>query len=285
MYELLLIEGSDNIENSRGGIYNSSIFSYGDNYYIIGRCESIPESERSGFIFKEHSAILFKLDKQFNIISHKKLKFITDHPIYRIEDFRVFFFNEKIFVNHTFLKIIPDRKTTQYISELDIESGALTPIDFTMDIKVNDVEKNWLFFQHGDKLKMIYSLSPFILLSSDDGIDFKTEKTEIGLDAIEDYYISGSSNPTDLGNEYIFFAHFRDSEKVYHQIPILMDKDTLSIKRIEGIILSGGNARGVRKNVLYLMSHIKVDDSLIISFGEGDSVTTIKKLNINVWKK
>jgi uncharacterized Zn ribbon protein len=33
------------------------------------------------------------------------------------------------------------------------------------------------------------------------------------------------------------------------------------------------------------MSHIKVDDSLIISFGEGDSVTTIKKLNINVWKK
>lgn len=87
MNEILLIDDRYNIENSRGGIYNSSTFSYNGKYYIIGRCESIPEDERTGSIFKEHCAILFILDSKFEVISYKKLKYKTKELIFRIEDF------------------------------------------------------------------------------------------------------------------------------------------------------------------------------------------------------
>lgn len=285
MKSILLVDRHFGIENSRGGIYNSSIFQYQNYFYVIGRCESIPESERSEQTLKEHCAILFKLDSNFKIISYKKLKFLTHYLKYRIEDFRVFSFRGKIYVNHTFIKIFPNKKTTQVISELNLEQGTLQPIEIKLDFEVQDIEKNWLFFEHHGKLKLIYSLSPFILLSSDDGIHFTTEKREIGIKSDGGFFLSGSTNPIELDNyNYLAFYHYRDSERKYHHVPFFLDKKTLTIAsrcKSNTPLFSGGNAKGDRKNVIYLMSHIKNEDEIIFSFGEGDSVTTLLKMKTN----
>jgi len=282
---LLVINSENlNIPDSSGGIYNSSIFEYDGYYYIIGRCESIPEDYRSGFIFEKHSPILFKIDKYFNIVKYSKLEFVS--PVKgpkRIEDFRVFKYNQNIYVNHVVLTTHPHRKTLQTISKLDIDNNRLINLEINLDIQVNDIEKNWLFFQHNSSIKMIYSISPLIILTSEEDFNFRLEKNEINKQIENEFFISGSTNPISINDEYyLSFYHYRDEEKIYHQVPYLISKEDLTFKNISDVpIFSGGDAMGIRKNVLYLMSHIKYGDDLLLSFGEGDSVTTIKKIKIN----
>lgn len=282
MTNLLVIDNEKlNIPDSNGGIYNSSIFEHGGYYYIIGRCESIPEDSRSGFIFEKHSPILFKVDRNFNLLSYNKLIYESSYMgPKRIEDFRVFNYNDNIYVNHCLVITHPNRKTLQVVSKLDINNGKLVDVNMKTDIQANNVEKNWLFFKHNNDIKMIYSLSPFMLLSSvGETFDFKLENRLENFIGIN-FFISGSTNPIEIDDKYyLSFYHYRDEEKIYHQVPYLISKKDLSFKNISDVpIFSGGDAMGIRKNVLYLMSHIKYGDDLLLSFGEGDSLTTIKKI-------
>lgn len=287
MIEVLTIADT-NVSDSMGGIYNSSIFSYQNNYYIIGRCESIPENERSNRIFEKHSAILFKLDLEFKILEWKELKFIYSGFMgqIRVEDFRVFSIDDKLMVNHTLIHTYPFRITTQSLSILDIEKATLTYVPFEVELELNKVEKNWLFFEHENQIKLIYSISPFTILTSDKKLlNFKKQKTEFNY-LNSDFYISGSTNPISINEDYyLSFYHYRDKYKVYHNVPFLIEKKTLSFKEItKKPLFSGGNSRGLRKNVLYLMSLLKISDEILFSFGEGDSQTLVKKTKIeNLW--
>jgi predicted GH43/DUF377 family glycosyl hydrolase len=286
MTDVLVIDTSKlNIPDSKGGIYNSSIFEHNGYYYIIGRCESIPEDSRSGFIFDNHSPILFKINKDFDVLSYDKLAYESNYSgPKRIEDFRVFKYNNNIYINHSLVLTHPNRITKQVISKLDLNGGKLIDMNMSVDIQVNDVEKNWLFFRHGDDIKVIYSLSPLIILSSvGETFEFNME-TCCDNPINDNFYISGSTNPTDINDKYyLSYYHYRDNNKIYHQIPYLLSKKNLQFIKLSDIpLLSGGSAMGIRKNVLYLMSHIKSgEENLLLSFGEGDYVTTIKKIKMD----
>lgn len=287
--EVLLVIENGLLKDSDGGIYNSSFFKVDNSKYLISRVEKNNELDRK-LKHTEHRPVLFKIDDTYNVKSAKNLQFIYDGDLneltkehnldgfqkYRIEDFRVFSWNNQLWCNHNFSV----HKVRPVISRINIEKSTLEHKKIKVKYLLNRVEKNWLFFEHENKIKFIYSINPLRIFSSEDGYEFKRElKIKTNLD--KKYFWSGSTNPVDFDeNHLMFFAHYRDEKKVYCNHLILLCKKTLEpILISENPIFREDKNKGIKPNVLYLMSHTKVNsEDWIFSFGEGDMNTRIIKI-------
>jgi predicted GH43/DUF377 family glycosyl hydrolase len=289
--EILFIKNGI-VENSQGGIYNSSYFELNGNKYIISRVEKNNELERNEK-HTQHRPVIFELNDDFTIKQNIDLAFKYDGDIneqltelkvklngfqnYRTEDYRVFKWNNELWSNHTLIigKIRP------VISKINLQTNQLEHKKIKVFRLLNRVEKNWLFFEHKSKLKFIYSINPFIIMSSDNGYDFKKESFKRIKFLDKKYYLSGSTNPVTYDDEnYIFFIHYRDEYKVYCHHLVLMNKETLEpIFISENPIFRQAETKGIKNGVLYLVSHIKTTNGdWIFSFGEGDLYTKIVRI-------
>lgn len=276
------------IKDSEGGIYNSSFFIKDDINYLISRVEKNNELERHER-HTQHKPVIFKLSDDFSIESHKDYEFIYDGDIneklienqierngyqkYRIEDYRVFEWNNEIWTNHNLNLAL----TRPIISKINLQENKLEHKKIKVFRILNGIEKNWLFFQHNSKLKFIYSIYPFVVMSSDDGYEFHKEiYSKILID--KNVFWSGSTNPVLFDDKsYIFFAHYRDSKKVYCHHLILMDRETLTpILISKNPVFREEDNGGIKSNVLYLMSHTRINkQDWIFSFGVGDYNTKL----------
>lgn len=287
--EVILLIENGLLKDSDGGIYNSSFFKSNDNNYLISRVEKNNELDRK-LKHTAHRPVLFKLDDYFNIKSAKNIQFKYDGDLeeitnncylngykkYRIEDFRVFKWNNELWCNHNFSV----EKVRPIISKINLGNSILEHKKIKVNFMLNRVEKNWLFFEHENKLKFIYSINPLRIFSSEDGYEFEREK-KIKTNLDKKYFWSGSTNPVEFDeNHLMLFAHYRDEKKVYCNHLLLLDKKTLEpTLRSENPIFREDKNKGIKPNVLYLMSHTRVNnEEWIFSFGEGDMNTKIIKI-------
>lgn len=276
------------VKDSDGGIYNSSYFEIDQKKYLISRVEKNDEHDRK-IKHTQHRPVVFELNEDFTIKSDLDLVYQYDGDIderleelgvdlhgyqkYRIEDYRVFTWNNELWSNH----ILNLGRTRPVISKINLQSKQLEHKKIKVFKLLQSVEKNWLFFEHNSKLKFIYSISPFIIMSSDDGYEFHKELIQ-KIPLHKKYFWSGSTNPVSFDdNTYMFFVHYRDESKVYCHHLILMDKKTLlPILISENPVFRKEETQGVKNGVFYLMSHTKVNDTeWVFSFGEGDFNTKL----------
>lgn len=287
--EVILLIENGLLKDSDGGIYNSSFFQSNDSNYLISRVEKNNELDRK-LKHTAHRPVLFKLDDYFNIQSAKNIQFKYDGDLeeitnncylngyqkYRIEDFRVFKWNNELWCNHNFSV----EKVRPIISKINIGNSILEHKKIKVNFMLNRVEKNWLFFEHENKLKFIYSINPLRIFSSEDGYEFERE-IKIKTNLNKKYFWSGSTNPVEFDeNHLMLFVHYRDEKKVYCNHLILLDKKTLEPTLMsENPIFREDKNKGIKPNVLYLMSHTRVNnEEWIFSFGEGDMNTKIIKI-------
>ncbi len=276
------------IQDSEGGIYNSSFFLKDDKKYVISRVEKNNELERHDR-HTQHKPVIFSLSDDFVIQSHNDYKFIYDGDInekliqhgiersgyqnYRIEDYRIFEWNNELWTNHNLNLAF----TRPVISKINLEKNQLEHKKIKVFRLLNGIEKNWLFFEHNSKLKFIYSIYPFVIMSSEDGYEFHKEiysKIEIN----KNIFWSGSTNPVLLDNNtFMFFVHYRDENKIYCHHLMLMDRETLQpILISENPVFREEDNGGIKSNVLYLMSHTRIsNEDWIFSFGVGDYNTKL----------
>ena len=185
------------VKDSNGGIYNPGFCRFQDKNYMISRVESYTEKERGvKDLWLRTTSIphIIEMDENLNVVDTYPLETIGE--FIRIEDFRLFTHNDKLYSNH----IIVDESKRIYpvISEIDLINKKMTIIGtIELEIPKNDVEKNWVFFNHNKELFLIYSLSPWIIFK----IDINTltgemiKNCEVKFDWNHSGFISNSTNP------------------------------------------------------------------------------------------
>ena len=277
------------VKDSNGGIYNPGFCRFQDKNYMISRVESHTEKERGvKDLWLRTTSIphIIEMDENLNVVDTYPLETIGE--FIRIEDFRLFTHNDKLYSNH----IIVDESKRIYpvISEIDLINKKMTIIGtIELEIPKNDVEKNWVFFNHNKELFLIYSLSPWMIFK----IDINTltgeliKKCEVKFDWNHSGFISNSTNPIRINqNRNIMGFHSRDNKRIYHQGLLTFDNNFNLIKSTKEPYLSGGDFDTIHPHVIYTSSLTMIEDKLIGFAGDGDTKTIMIEFKKDkLWKE
>lgn len=277
------------VKDSNGGIYNPGFCRFQDKNYMISRVESYTEKERGVkdlWIRTTSIPHIIEMDENLNVVDTYPLETIGE--FIRIEDFRLFTHNDKLYSNH----IIVDESKRIYpvISEIDLINKKMTIIGtIELEIPKNDVEKNWVFFNHNKELFLIYSLSPWMIFK----IDINTltgeliKKCEVKFDWNHSGFISNSTNPIRINqNRNIMGFHSRDNKRIYHQGLLTFDNNFNLIKSTKEPYLSGGDFDTIHPHVIYTSSLTMIEDKLIGFAGDGDTKTIMIEFKKDkLWKE
>ncbi len=282
-----LFEPND-IDLSRGGIYNPGFSIFKGKKYIISRVENLTEKERGTndmWIKTTSVPHLSELDENLNIISTIKLKVIGNYK--RIEDFRLFTHKNKLYSNH----VLIDDEINIYpvISEINLEKNTLEIIGKVNIENQKKVEKNWTFFEKDNKLYLIYSVNPMIVyeVNIDDLSSTLIKNLTNELEWSIEGYLSSSTNPIKISeNRYIMGIHSRDRNSIYHQGFLVFDDNFDIINCSKNPYLSGGDFDGIHQNVIYTSSLSMIGKNLVCFAGDGDTKTiSIEIKNESIWKE
>jgi predicted GH43/DUF377 family glycosyl hydrolase len=277
------------LQDSEGGIYNPGFFKYQNKNYMIVRVEKFTEKERGvdNLWLKSTSvAHIIEMDENFNKINSYELEVIGD--FIRIEDFRLFTTNDKLYSNH--IIIDKDKKIYPVISEVDIKNRKLIIKGrIEIGIEFKEVEKNWVFYNIKNQLYLIYSISPWMIFKIDiDNLTGELIKNEvINFDWNQRGFISNSTNPIRIcENRNIMGFHSRDKKLIYHQGFLTFDDEFNFINSTKTPYLSGGDYDGIHPHVIYTSSMTLLDDKLICFAGDGDFKSIMIEINNEkIWKE
>ena len=277
------------LKDSEGGIYNPGFFKYQNKNYMIVRVEKFTEKERGvdNLWLKSTSvAHIIEMDENFNKINSYELEVIGD--FIRIEDFRLFTTNDKLYSNH--IIIDKDKKIYPVISEVDIKNRKLIIKGrIEIGIEFKEVEKNWVFYNIKNQLYLIYSISPWMIFKIDiDNLTGDLIKNEvINFDWNQRGFISNSTNPIRIcENRNIMGFHSRDKKLIYHQGFLTFDDEFNFINSTKSPYLSGGDYDGIHPHVIYTSSITLVNDKLICFAGDGDFKSIMIEINNEkIWKE
>lgn len=167
------------------GIYNPGSVVVNGATHLLVRAESAPwvvqRSSVSRF-FAASAPLLLPLDEAQRITAAVPLALAgAPNPAsHRAEDFRLFQFRGEIFSNHALISLpggpvgrdrpldISQLQTRVGISRLDPVSPAFKWCGFpTIDRPLDRTEKNWAMFADGDRLLLIYSFAPYVVLTAE----------------------------------------------------------------------------------------------------------------------
>lgn len=288
-FEITTIFEPGDLENSQGGIYNPGFCEFNKKRYMISRVEDLTETERGqDSMWLKTSAVpyLTELDKKLNIIDIIKLDTIGNFK--RIEDFRIFSHKGNLYSNHILIDF--NNNIIPVISKIDIEKRKMFILGkIKLNLKLKNVEKNWVFFEKNNKLYLIYSVNPMVVFEIDieDLTSTKIKDEFFDLDWSINGYLSSSTNPIKISNNrYIMGIHTRDSHSIYHQGFLTFDDEFNIIKSSKFPYASGGDIDVIHKNVIYTSSIFLDGNKLICFAGDGDTKTiSIKISKENTWKE
>ncbi len=291
-----------------GGLYNPGslmldsgqviLLAHGQQLHWID-CQG-ERAERYG----EGGPVLITLGEDLSTINGQAIRSFRDFTTFegsRIEDYRLFRFEGRIWVNHGDLQYRQkgDRPSihrgVQTLSILDPTGPSLTRIGTPrLDFETSRIEKNWLFVESGGDLYLLYSCRPYRVLKLSDrqGLSFSTVVNQDLGPALGDTggygtMVSFSTNPIDYDDEhFLMLIHQvqhvdRDrGAKRYHQWAVLLDRQSLLPMKISSEPLCRGRgARGRLRTILYVMSVLRRGDEFVLFCGEGDSHLTRMTLN------
>ena len=281
-----------------GGVFNPGGLPDGDDIILLARGELYTRAAIKDTFEKFYNScrpILLRLDKDLRLQAFDQPR--LDEKLVpnagRIEDFRLFSFQGRIFVNHPYLIVDPDyalfnsRPTwrhveiRQVLSRLDVQARSLDYVGrVVVDFEPNAIEKNWVYFEHNGTVHCLYSIDPYVLLRADDwpALRFSTirrESMDLGIDN-EGAFLSLSTNPISYDERhYLVLVHIRNPRAIYIHWAILIDKETLLPVQVSvRPIIKGGNVQRSDRGVVYVQSVIARGDRFVFFFGEGDAHTS-----------
>jgi hypothetical protein len=284
-----------------GGIYNPGALQTGDGGVILmakGQvCHWWDAVGINAELYQKGSPVVFTLDKDLSPKSSHVVQYSSNFPaIDKVgyEDFRLFYYNKEIWVNHSLLTLVPRhacawtfQDAKQVLSSLD---STYTRLSFLgqpqVDFQAKQTEKNWLYVEQDGNLYLFYSFHPYRVLKLTDrkSLTFTTVIDQPLGDRLADIggfktLVSFSTNPIDYDERHwLLLVHQVEHgrvERCYHHWGVLIEKKTLLPCKITATpLFSGRGARGRKPGIMYVTSVIRREADFVFFSGEGDAFIT-----------
>ena len=265
----------------RGGVYNPGAALIGDHFVLLARNERYTELDRRTDPARSVASsrpLSIMLDRRGQVVSASPLSVSGEMHADRAEDFRLFRWKSRLYTS--FSRVTKSGRIEIQTAEVDLDNLEIgSPIQTQLDFEVAMIEKNWCFFPHGEDLFVVYSFQPFRLLRVVNSQAFHCRTI---VSAPVTFHgqthplrfagqISNSTSPIPFRDHLLLFIHHRDVANNYQHYAVCLDRRTLHPQRISRHpLFSGGDAQGMRPNVVYLTSVVVVDQEYWFFFGEGD---------------
>jgi predicted GH43/DUF377 family glycosyl hydrolase len=296
-FELLAGRGSFGFA---AGVFNPGAVSVGGRSYLLARGDrtawAVQKTDEVLF-YSSTQPLLLALDDRARISSCSKLTVsgLPNASSSRAEDFRLFKLGGLVFSNHSVMSnpkrpsashralSVAEMQTRIGISRLDVKGPTLTWIGFpSLDRPLSQTEKNWAMFANGDKMLLLYSFSPYVLLSCSDWekMSFTTalEKSfdlPFGGDGMP---VRNSVNPVDYDQDHwLHIVHKVYPNKQYSFWAALISKQTLQPVRITKRPLIRGSASHPA-SIIYSCSVIVSGAEICLFAGMDDSSTAVARI-------
>lgn len=278
--------------------YNPSLIPYKDGYLLsfryISRC---PEKFKNGFRTDLSFIGLARLDKSFKV-SEKTVQLlnITSHSSkfsLTAEDARLLNVGSRIFI---FFNDIPPLHTAgkfaMYFGELVEERGVFVlkepakPLIYPFAIQV---EKNWSPFSSGDKLYVIYSDQPRVILEVDSNTGYCQEVSRTHLNWNWNLGLIRGGTPAYLVNDsFLTFFHSSFPAKIskgraYVMGAYIFEKDPpFSVRKMTFRPLGGliDYTQDNSPKIVFPGGMVVQDDLIHVAWGKADRqifITTFHK--------
>ncbi len=279
------------------GIYNpGSVFVNGATHLLV-RAENAPWAvQKSSEIrfFAASAPLLLRLDEVRRITSAVPLALAgaPDPAGHRAEDFRLFQFRGEIFSNHALISLpegsagsdrpldVSQLQTRVGISRLDPVSPAFTWCGSpTIDRPLDRTEKNWAMFADVDRLLLIYSFAPYVVLTAEKWPELSFApvlETEIAM-PVGDPALAfrNSVNPVPYDDDHwLHIVHQVYPGKQYVFWAILIDRRSLRPVRASARPLARA-WHGCAASIIYVCSVIADPAGIRLFAGLDDSSTAV----------
>lgn len=275
------------------GVFNPCAVTYDGTVYVLARADrspwSVQKADEARF-FSSTTPLLFELSDGARVESASELAIsqFLDERSHRAEDFRMFQFREMVFSNHVVISRTSSGPSTNRalrmeslairvgISRLNPIEPSLTWCGFpTLDRPVEMVEKNWGVFADGQRLFLLYSFEPYVLLEAVNwpDLDFETVlETRVavpfGGDGLQ---LRNSINPVEYdANHWLHIVHKVYPGKTYVFWAVLIGKSTLLPVKVSSRPLAGG-WQSAPASIIYICSAIVTDSEIRLFGGLDDS--------------
>lgn len=295
----------------KGGVMNPGGIRYNDRVLILAKaqeghwCETLLEKNVHRN-FMNGPPIMFILNDDLELQTMETVSRGEGFPqnsSIQTEDFRLFKFKDNIYVNHSVCEILPEggyQKCKPGLSFFDGEKKMIRYIgNPNLDFPINELEKNWVYFEHASELYLVYSYSPYILLKREYGslLKFKTViKKEMNrywhhAGLFSGVMISCSTNPISYDERHLLAViHQRYNSSrigsIFFQWAVLIDRDSLMPVKISfRPLFRGGECRGALPGVVYVMSTLLLGEDVVFFNGEGDSCLSYLKVKKSILNK
>lgn len=290
----------------KGGVFNPGTVATADGdtvmlakgqtqHWMLAQGDNVHEYFKGGPVF-------IALDAQHRVKAHGQVQDLRGFPVeddLEIEDFRLFHFEDQIWVNHNVIQVERNAHQTGYtaamvcLSHLDPVNQSLTFRGYPeLDFDVQPKEKNWMFIEHQGDLYLLYSFHPYRVLKLIDRQAWRFSTIidqPLGADLSDiggfGTFVSYSTNPIHYDDQhFLLLIHQVDPHgmgRLYYHCGVLIDKASMyPVKVTADPLFSGIGARGTLRGVVYVMSVVAEQNDFIFYNGEGDtylSRTTIAK--------
>lgn len=285
-----------------GAIMNPSSLLVEENLYALAKglfCHWKYSRNALSFLYLKGNPLLFILDP--HTLKRKKsinlsLEGFSDKKL-MLEDFRLFYFQDKILVSHTLIKVQKKWITKYYpvayqaLSELDLSQNKLKYLGkIQLDYPVTLIEKNWVYFEKNNELYFIYSFSPFRVFKLENRNELQFHeiiyKNMNHLNFLGGFaeIISLSTSPIEYDKDnYLLLIHKcknkKEGKRIYYHWGVLLDRNTFLPRQISiNPLFIGGNARGMMPGVIFVMSVTQHENNFYFTYGESDSHACIVKI-------
>lgn len=275
------------------GVFNPGAIVDDGRLYLLSRADKTPwilqKTDEARF-FTSTKPLLMTLgnDRRVENATEVSIEHFPDLQSNRAEDFRLFRYREMIFSNHAVVSE-PASKAASYgrlqmerlqirmgISRLNPEAPSLTWCGFpTLDRPTAKVEKNWAMFTDGERLFLLYSFEPYVLLAAKNWPDLEFEtvcETSVavpfGGDGLQ---LRNSINPVDYDeNHWLHIVHKVYPGKKYVFWATLIDKQTLLPAKVSSRPLVCG-WQCAPASIIYICSAIATENEIRLFGGLDDS--------------
>lgn len=277
------------IAESSGGLYNPGVLKKGDERIILVRHEKdylFTNDVQATVIY----GTLEDLKKGKYTIKTLKRKGFPEQT--RIEDFRLFEYQNELFATCTFVfgwdgsSNSEPKSITPIICKVKIEEEQIILYDhLDLPLKRKRVEKNWMVFVWNENLYCVYSLDPLVIFQHK-GFSWKLVKEEEnGLLNVLKTRLSGSgflslSAITHWRDQYMLGFWHTYVNNIIKQGAFILDMATLDIVQFTEPIIDGeGWDDGYKKGICYVSGLVVNEETVEVWCGEADSHTSMLEFN------
>ncbi len=228
------------------------------------------DSKNAHLLLNSSFEILSSLEIDDRLLEQVQPDYASGHYVQGIEDLRITLWGDAWWFTASTTLFDPDGRPRVVLGQLDLSASTvehLVPLDF---VGRRMFEKNWLPFVHEDRLLLLYSCDPTIILEPDLETGLCREIYRDVPEMCFDRY-RGSAPPIPFGAGYLFTIHevtYIEGKRVYLHRFVEMDQ-SFRIRRASRLFSVWH--LGVEYNCGICLSHSNEDLLLTFSFEDRQS--------------